>query len=596
MKTQTTTNKEPVTKRKNTAHHIQPTESFRHNGPLNPILDLQRSVGNLGVLNMLQGTVFGTQVSGVIQGKLNINQPGDLYEKEADRVAEQVMNSDAQGVEIKGTPLPITPLVQRQTTAKTPDAAPAIESNINSLKGHGQPLDPATRAYFEPRFGQDFSKVRIHTSTAAAESAHAMNAKAYTFGQDIVFGAGEYASDSPEGKRLLGHELTHVVQQRMSAREGLVRRKVKVEKKEDKSQINAEVDAIIQKMKFVAPDNPVREEWNYLAQAIKKRHVTLTRDQLKAIEDYFTLAVERAQITFETITEDQRTVFLALQPTLREELRKKALRSSKLFRAVTDMHLDMSKDIATRERMRETVDRNRFRLSRKDQLLIGDMSQRYSVAANIMYSDGKIMADVFNNIPANAVNKELSDYIRTHDLRGIVRKLHVWACGIGNLYAISKSRSKTGPDRPGESAIQHATQWFKDWTLGKPNTMSIVYVKNGKLAFRTGPILTELSERKEGPISGSSPCPDGTGANDEKAFSASIEASTKSIRDPQQNARVGVGQGEGHMYIVYLDLDGYWRSMDIYMNLADKPEGGVPNAPGYATRKLWHKLILDNTR
>jgi hypothetical protein len=59
---------------------------------------------------------------------------------------------------------------------------------------------------------------------------------------------------------------------------------------------------------------------------------------------------------------------------------------------------------------------------------------------------------------------------------------------------------------------------------------------------------------------------------------------------------VGIEQGEGHMYTVYLDMDGVWRSMDIYMDLADKPEGGLPNAPPYATKKLWHKLIVDNFR
>jgi hypothetical protein len=102
------------------------------------------------------------------------------------------------------------------------------------------------------------------------------------------------------------------------------------------------------------------------------------------------------------------------------------------------------------------VDQNRFRTSGKEQLLTEDITQRYSVAANFMYDDGKIMTDVFKNVPPNSVNEELSDFIRKNDLSQIVKKLHVWACGIGNLYAVSLSRSKTGPDRPGESAIQHA--------------------------------------------------------------------------------------------------------------------------------------------
>src|SRR5580658_8448041 len=81
------------------------------------------------------------------------------------------------------------------------------------LRSPGQPLDAATRAFFEPRFGHDFSKVRLHTDGQAAESARAVNALAYTVGQDIAFGEGQYAPAAAEGRRLLAHELTHVVQQ-----------------------------------------------------------------------------------------------------------------------------------------------------------------------------------------------------------------------------------------------------------------------------------------------------------------------------------------------------------------------------------------------
>lgn len=82
------------------------------------------------------------------------------------------------------------------------------------LRSPGQPLDPAARAFMEPRFGYDFSQVRVHTDTKAAESALAVNALAYTVGRDIVFGASRYAPRARDGKRLLAHELTHVQQQR----------------------------------------------------------------------------------------------------------------------------------------------------------------------------------------------------------------------------------------------------------------------------------------------------------------------------------------------------------------------------------------------
>lgn len=76
----------------------------------------------------------------------------------------------------------------------------------------GKPLDHASRAYFEPRFGHDFSQVRVHTDAQAAESVERVNANAYSVGHDILFGAGRYEPVSPAGRRLLGHELTHVAQ------------------------------------------------------------------------------------------------------------------------------------------------------------------------------------------------------------------------------------------------------------------------------------------------------------------------------------------------------------------------------------------------
>lgn len=87
-------------------------------------------------------------------------------------------------------------------------------------KGGGQPLSDSTRAFFEPRFGNDFSKVRVHTDHKADESAKSINAQAYTSGNDIVFSQGRYSPDNVSGKRLLGHELTHVVQQNGSKTEG----------------------------------------------------------------------------------------------------------------------------------------------------------------------------------------------------------------------------------------------------------------------------------------------------------------------------------------------------------------------------------------
>jgi hypothetical protein len=81
------------------------------------------------------------------------------------------------------------------------------------LRSPGQPLDAAMRAFFEPRFGRDFSHVRVHTDTRAAESARSVDALAYTVGNNVVFGSGQYVPHITAGRRLLAHELTHVLQQ-----------------------------------------------------------------------------------------------------------------------------------------------------------------------------------------------------------------------------------------------------------------------------------------------------------------------------------------------------------------------------------------------
>jgi hypothetical protein len=96
------------------------------------------------------------------------------------------------------------------------ETAPAIVHEV--LHSHGAPLDAHARLFFEPRFGFDFSQVRIHTDARAAESARTVNALAYTVGSDIAFAAGQYAPRAASGQRLLAHELAHVAQQTAGTR------------------------------------------------------------------------------------------------------------------------------------------------------------------------------------------------------------------------------------------------------------------------------------------------------------------------------------------------------------------------------------------
>ncbi|MBD0371725.1 MAG: DUF4157 domain-containing protein [Pyrinomonadaceae bacterium] len=103
---------------------------------------------------------------------------------------------------------------QLQRTATSADGFDEVPGVVHEvLRSSGQPLDAATRSFFEPRFGHDFSQVRVHTGAKAAESAQAVNALAYTVGRDVVFAGGQYAPHTFEGQKLLAHELSHVLQQ-----------------------------------------------------------------------------------------------------------------------------------------------------------------------------------------------------------------------------------------------------------------------------------------------------------------------------------------------------------------------------------------------
>ncbi len=101
--------------------------------------------------------------------------------------------------------------------AEASAAADIPQIALDALKTGGHPLDTGTRTFMESRFGTDFSQVRVHTDGTAAAAARSVGALAYTSGQQIVFGAGRYSPSTTTGKRLLAHELTHVVQQRKGA-------------------------------------------------------------------------------------------------------------------------------------------------------------------------------------------------------------------------------------------------------------------------------------------------------------------------------------------------------------------------------------------
>ncbi|MGP6159676.1 MAG: DUF4157 domain-containing protein [Vulcanimicrobiaceae bacterium] len=140
------------------------------------------------------------------QTKLAVSEPGDALEREADRVADDVL-ADTKPVAIAGT-APAESSAQRSTTTGSERDAP-----VRLPLGGGRALPNPLRRDMERRFQADFSGVRVHADAAASASARALNAHAYTIGNDIVFGPGRFATETGAGRRLVAHELTHVVQQ-----------------------------------------------------------------------------------------------------------------------------------------------------------------------------------------------------------------------------------------------------------------------------------------------------------------------------------------------------------------------------------------------
>jgi hypothetical protein len=178
----------------------------------------------------------------VLQPKLEIGAVDDPLEREADAAADRVMRAPDAAPALSASAPRLSrkcaaceeedKQMQRKpaTAARSVGAAPPIVHQV--LRSPGRPLDAATRAFFEPRFGHDFGGVRLHDDAAAAESARSVGALAYTVGPDIVFGQGVLAAGTDAGRRLLAHELTHTVQQGGASAQ--LQRKLKVDKPTDK--------------------------------------------------------------------------------------------------------------------------------------------------------------------------------------------------------------------------------------------------------------------------------------------------------------------------------------------------------------------------
>ena len=167
-----------------------------------------------------------------IQTKLTINQPNDPYEKEADSMADKVVqrlndksfsgsennsnhffNKHPSSVQRKCASCEKEEKLQKKSDSTPQTVSTNIESSLNSSKGSGSQLSENTLQQMESSFGADFSRVRIHNDSSSVQMNKDLHAQAFTHDNDIYFNSGKYNSNNKDGQHLLAHELTHVVQQ-----------------------------------------------------------------------------------------------------------------------------------------------------------------------------------------------------------------------------------------------------------------------------------------------------------------------------------------------------------------------------------------------
>lgn len=174
------------------------------------------------------GEPFFAPEMAFVQPKLTVNKPGDAHEQEADNMANHVvqratMKPDEEKVQRRGKPDEDDHIqkkdakeeekpIQKKAGPGT-SAAPVSAAQLHSTKGQGSPLPAPVQREMGQAFGHDFGPVRIHTGSRAEQLSQDMQALAFTHGKDVYFNAGQYNPETTEGRRLLAHELTHVVQQ-----------------------------------------------------------------------------------------------------------------------------------------------------------------------------------------------------------------------------------------------------------------------------------------------------------------------------------------------------------------------------------------------
>jgi hypothetical protein len=284
-----------------------------------PVESLHAVAGNQAVKELYE--------RGEVQPKLAVTDAADASEREAEKVADDLLRmEDAEADAADG------PVIRRRPTGGASGTVDGeTEAHIRSVTSGGRPLPTSVRSYFEPRLDRDFSDVRVHTGPDADAAARAIDAEAFTHGTDLVFSRGSYRPNTRSGRELLAHELTHVVQQ--TGERGVARQTIQRQESEQASQAN---------------------EWLELSEGAKDAAKSAATDIAKKVASkslggYYTAGEIAAKLAGAAIEGIGKGI---------EKAQKRGVEKVKKAWSATDKLVDHGEDVTDRELL-EQIKRNR---------------------------------------------------------------------------------------------------------------------------------------------------------------------------------------------------------------------------------------------
>lgn len=287
-------------------------------------------------------------------------------------------------------------------------------------------------------------------------------------------------------------------------------------------------------------------------------------------------------ISWETVTKEQRAVFMALDDTRREKLRKDALKFSPLYRAIGEVHVPAGGTAAATQSMRQNVARIRSRPVHTRQQFVYGGSAAYKIATGDIAKPalvepvrravrGRATRGARRTALEGFANPGLAKWVHARREATVKRVLKNLACGIGNLFAFALSRGDVPTAASAPPSIANAAAWLKKWTLDAAAGKRLL---TSRAAYNPRVVLRELSKSKKVRVTGGRRYTRGRGSasSESRKFVQFMERRVRSAKlAATDETRVALVQGRSrtHSFLTYKDLDGVWRPMDVYLNLED---------------------------